>query len=41
MHKQNPHPDPENISLGCAVITVSDTRTVETDKSGQLLQEIL
>ena len=41
MNKQIPHPDPENISLGCAVITVSDTRTGETDKSGQLLQEIL
>ena len=41
MNKQIPHPDPENISLGCAVITVSDTRTEETDKSGQLLQEIL
>ena len=41
MNKQIPHPDPENISLGCAVITVSDTRTGETDKSGQLLHEIL
>jgi len=41
MDKQIPHPAPENISLSCAVITVSDTRTIETDKSGQLLQEIL
>ena len=36
-----PHPTPENISLSCAVITVSYTRTPETDKSGQLLQELL
>ncbi|NES70429.1 MAG: molybdenum cofactor biosynthesis protein MoaB [Okeania sp. SIO2D1] len=41
MDIQNPHPTPENISLSCAVITVSDTRTPETDKSGQLLQELL
>ena len=41
MDKQIPHPTPENISLSCAVITVSDTRTKETDKSGQLLQEML
>ena len=41
MDIQNPHSTPENISLSCAVITVSDTRTPETDKSGQLLQELL
>lgn len=41
MDKQIPHPDPEIISLGCAIITVSDTRTKETDKSGQFIQEIL
>ncbi|MGB3509403.1 MAG: molybdenum cofactor biosynthesis protein B [Microcoleaceae cyanobacterium] len=41
MDKQIPHPAPQDITLGCAVITVSDTRTPETDKSGQLLQEIL
>jgi molybdenum cofactor biosynthesis protein B len=28
-------------SVGCVVITVSDTRTVETDKSGQIMQERL
>jgi molybdenum cofactor biosynthesis protein B len=33
-----PHPDQEFISLRCAVITVSDTRTPETDRSGQLMQ---
>ena len=36
-----PHPDPEKITLNCAVITVSDTRTRETDKSGQLIQQLL
>jgi len=28
-------------SVACAVITVSDTRTPETDKSGQLIRELL
>ena len=28
-------------SVGCGVITVSDTRTEETDKSGQLIKELL
>lgn len=28
-------------SLGCAVITCSDTRTPETDKSGELIKEML
>ncbi|MGK7919035.1 MAG: molybdenum cofactor biosynthesis protein B [Trichodesmium sp.] len=41
MNQITPHPTRENISLSCAVITVSDTRTQETDKSGNLLQEIL
>ncbi|MGD1701168.1 MogA/MoaB family molybdenum cofactor biosynthesis protein [Dapis sp. BLCC M229] len=41
MDRQIPHPAPPDITLRCAVITVSDTRTKETDKSGQLLQEIL
>lgn len=36
-----PHPDKQDISLNCAVITVSDTRTPETDKSGKLIQELL
>lgn len=38
---QLPHPDGAAISLGCAVITVSDTRTSDTDKSGQLMQSLL
>jgi len=36
-----PHPDQEFISLRCAVITVSDTRTPETDRSGQFMQSQL
>lgn len=30
-----------NPSIRCAVITVSDTRTAETDKSGQIIREML
>ncbi|WP_413175149.1 MogA/MoaB family molybdenum cofactor biosynthesis protein [Anabaena azotica] len=41
MIQLQPHPDAENITVNCAVITVSDTRTPETDKSGKLIQEIL
>lgn len=33
-----PHPDPDFLAAVCGVITVSDTRTVDTDKSGQLIQ---
>lgn len=36
-----PHPDPDSIGVNCAVITVSDTRTPETDRSGQLIQQLL
>ena len=38
-----PHPDAPDaaIALSCAVLTVSDTRTPETDKSGQLAQDKL
>ncbi|MFI5398013.1 MAG: molybdenum cofactor biosynthesis protein B [Candidatus Binatia bacterium] len=28
-------------TVGCAVITVSDTRTIETDRSGQRIQQLL
>lgn len=35
------HPDSSEIQVNCAVITVSDTRTPETDKSGQLIQQFL
>ncbi|MBT9310606.1 MogA/MoaB family molybdenum cofactor biosynthesis protein [Leptothoe kymatousa] len=33
-----PHPDPEFRPAMCGVITVSDTRSVDTDKSGQLIK---
>jgi molybdenum cofactor biosynthesis protein B len=36
-----PHPDSDPIIVKCAVITISDTRTVETDRSGQLIQQLL
>lgn len=36
-----PHPDTHGITVACAVITVSDTRTIETDRSGQLIQQLL
>ncbi len=36
-----PHPDEEGIVINCGVITVSDTRTKETDRSGKLIQELL
>ncbi len=36
-----PHADPQPVAVGYAVITVSDTRSVETDRSGQLIQHLL
>ena len=36
-----PHPDSADFKVNCAVITVSDTRTSETDKSGHLIQQLL
>jgi molybdenum cofactor biosynthesis protein B len=39
--KHQPHPDSPGITVTCAVVTVSDTRTTETDKSGQLIQQLL
>jgi molybdenum cofactor biosynthesis protein B len=36
-----PHPDVPGIRISCAVITVSDTRSVATDRSGQLLKQLL
>lgn len=36
-----PHPDRTNVTVNCAVITVSDTRSPMTDKSGQLIQSLL
>ncbi|MGD2182266.1 MogA/MoaB family molybdenum cofactor biosynthesis protein [Lusitaniella coriacea] len=36
-----PHPDKNALVVNCAVITVSDTRTPEIDRSGQLAQKCL
>lgn len=36
-----PHPDSQPRILCCAVVTVSDTRSPETDRSGQLIQQLL
>lgn len=36
-----PHPDSSKITVNCAVITVSDTRSPDTDRSGQRLQQLL
>ncbi len=38
---QQPHPDPVIMTVTCAVITVSDTRSPETDRSGQLIKQLL
>jgi molybdopterin adenylyltransferase len=38
---QQPHPDTPEITIICAVITVSDTRSPQTDKSGQLIQQLI
>ena len=37
----SPHPDPPAMTVNCAVITVSDTRSQETDRSGQMVQQLL
>ncbi|MBD1834732.1 MogA/MoaB family molybdenum cofactor biosynthesis protein [Cyanobacteria bacterium FACHB-472] len=36
-----PHPDIQGMTVTCAVITVSDTRSPETDTSGQLIKQLL
>ena len=36
-----PHPDSAEMTINCAVITVSDTRSPETDKSGQRIKQLL
>ncbi len=36
-----PHPDQHTVTANCAVITVSDTRTPENDRSGQIIQQLL
>lgn len=36
-----PHPAPSGMTVHCAAITVSDTRSPDTDKSGQLIKQLL
>ena len=36
-----PHPDTARIHLHCAIITVSDTRDLDSDRSGQLIGQYL
>jgi molybdopterin adenylyltransferase len=36
-----PHRDRDFMVINCAIVTVSDTRTLETDKSGQLIEDFL
>ena len=40
-HSPHAHKDQGKISVRCGVITVSDTRTEETDTSGQLIRQRL
>jgi molybdopterin adenylyltransferase len=44
-HSHRPHPDTDprsvHCSVSCAVLTISDTRTPDTDTSGQLMQAML
>jgi molybdopterin adenylyltransferase len=36
-----PHPDRKFTPIDCAIITISDTRTIETDTGGQLARQLL
>jgi molybdenum cofactor biosynthesis protein B len=36
-----PHPDSSLLSIRCAVLTISDTRTSDSDRSGQFIQQVL
>jgi molybdopterin adenylyltransferase len=39
---QTPHPDDQQFTpIDCAIITISDTRTTETDTGGQLAHQLL
>ncbi|AUT02186.1 molybdenum cofactor biosynthesis protein [Nostoc sp. CENA543] len=38
---RQPHPNTPGMTVTCAVVTVSDTRTPDTDKSGQIIQQLL
>ncbi|AFY38003.1 molybdenum cofactor synthesis domain protein [[Leptolyngbya] sp. PCC 7376] len=37
----HPHPDSDLSAVRCGVITVSDTRSPKTDKSGKIIQSLL
>ncbi|HIK29433.1 MAG: MogA/MoaB family molybdenum cofactor biosynthesis protein [Oscillatoriaceae bacterium SKW80] len=39
--RQIPSPKPAEMTVNCAVVTVSDTRNPETDSSGQLIQQCI
>jgi len=36
-----PHPDQPGLCVACAILTISDTRQPETDRSGQLMRDRL
>ncbi|HIK53832.1 MAG TPA: MogA/MoaB family molybdenum cofactor biosynthesis protein [Synechococcales cyanobacterium M55_K2018_004] len=36
-----PHPDLHPVSVSCAIVTVSDTRTMESDRSGHVIRQLL
>lgn len=38
---QYPHPDPSKTTISCAIVTVSDTRSWESDRNGQIIQQLL
>lgn len=37
----HPHPDQDHHPVGCGILTLSDTRTPDTDRSGQLIRQAL
>jgi molybdenum cofactor biosynthesis protein B len=39
--KLQAHPDSAEMTVICTVVSVSNTRTPETDKSGQLIHQLL
>jgi molybdopterin adenylyltransferase len=36
-----PHPDQQIAAISCAIVTISDSRTPETDRSGQTIRQLL
>lgn len=39
--QSQPHPDARSIAIDCAVVTISDTRTLDNDLSGRLICQLL